>query len=468
MGLESASFIGDLVATNPVSSDNQSQGDDHLRLLKTVLKANFPNATKTFYFPDFASKTTNYTVLSTEQNKFFGVSASAGSCTVTLPSLTSGATGWAVTVFKSDSSANTVTVAGTINGTVNVVLTKQYQGAVFMWSGTAWFAFPYIRIAADGSLSVDVLSAVDVAISGFLNVTANDRMNLPRGTTAQRPGTPADGDFRLNSTLAALEAYEDGQWHTLSFAHPIPRGAAELVVTNGTTPASMIDVDADAVTVETTSNIAYRLTEVNVTINLGTTGANGMDTGGAPIDNWLAVWVIYKPSTDAVAGLASLSGTAPTMPAGYTAKARVGWMRTDSAADLKRTLQQGRRVQYIVTATVALPEVHSGTGGTWDETSASFASKSLSNFVPTTAVRAHLVAQTGNNGSSRPLAMAPNTEYKGPKHTSKPAPFYLAQTSDNSPLSGNFEFALEGSRTFGLVTSGSGSSFFCLGWEDNL
>lgn len=43
MGLESATFIQDLVATNPLSSDPRSQGDDHLRLLKSVLKNSFPN-----------------------------------------------------------------------------------------------------------------------------------------------------------------------------------------------------------------------------------------------------------------------------------------------------------------------------------------------------------------------------------------------------------------------------------------
>lgn len=38
MALESGIYIGDLVITNPVASDAKSQGDDHIRLLKTVLK----------------------------------------------------------------------------------------------------------------------------------------------------------------------------------------------------------------------------------------------------------------------------------------------------------------------------------------------------------------------------------------------------------------------------------------------
>jgi hypothetical protein len=43
MALESASFVSGLVSTNPTGSDSISQGDDHLRLIKTVVKATFPN-----------------------------------------------------------------------------------------------------------------------------------------------------------------------------------------------------------------------------------------------------------------------------------------------------------------------------------------------------------------------------------------------------------------------------------------
>ena len=43
MALETATYISDLVSTNPTSSDNMSQGDDHLRLLKSTIKATFPN-----------------------------------------------------------------------------------------------------------------------------------------------------------------------------------------------------------------------------------------------------------------------------------------------------------------------------------------------------------------------------------------------------------------------------------------
>jgi hypothetical protein len=41
MGLEVATYIGQLVATNPVPADPVSQGDDHLTLIKRVLQSQF-------------------------------------------------------------------------------------------------------------------------------------------------------------------------------------------------------------------------------------------------------------------------------------------------------------------------------------------------------------------------------------------------------------------------------------------
>lgn len=42
-GLETGTYISDLVATNPLTSDLAATGDDHLRLLKSTIKATFPN-----------------------------------------------------------------------------------------------------------------------------------------------------------------------------------------------------------------------------------------------------------------------------------------------------------------------------------------------------------------------------------------------------------------------------------------
>ena len=45
MGLETATYINGLNSANPTGGDGKSQGDDHIRLIKAVLLATFPNIT---------------------------------------------------------------------------------------------------------------------------------------------------------------------------------------------------------------------------------------------------------------------------------------------------------------------------------------------------------------------------------------------------------------------------------------
>ena len=68
MALESATYISGLVTTNPTGSDSISQGDDHIRLIKTVLKNSLPNVTtatqpivKVELFEDSSGTTVNST-----------------------------------------------------------------------------------------------------------------------------------------------------------------------------------------------------------------------------------------------------------------------------------------------------------------------------------------------------------------------------------------------------------------------
>ena len=54
MALESGTYIKDLVSTNPPGTDSISQGDDHLRLIKSTIQASFPSNTNAPTVPDIA------------------------------------------------------------------------------------------------------------------------------------------------------------------------------------------------------------------------------------------------------------------------------------------------------------------------------------------------------------------------------------------------------------------------------
>lgn len=144
MGLETGTYIDALVATNPSgASDPKSQGDNHLRLLKSVLKATFPNADRAFRFAATpAAKTSAYTILASDENALIQGDASGGAFTITLPLGSAVFEGFKVSVMKSDSGANVLTLDGNgseqINGGDDVDLSKQYQGVTVEWDGSEW------------------------------------------------------------------------------------------------------------------------------------------------------------------------------------------------------------------------------------------------------------------------------------------------------------------------------------------
>jgi hypothetical protein len=49
-----------------------------------------------------------------------------------------------------------------------------------------------------------------------LHVSATDSVRLASGTTAQRPGSPANGDIRYNTNLTTIEGYSNGAWANMA------------------------------------------------------------------------------------------------------------------------------------------------------------------------------------------------------------------------------------------------------------
>jgi len=66
MGLETGTYISALNASNPVTGDNKTEGDDHLRLIKSTLLATFPSVT--------GAVTATHTALNSAASGTFAVS----------------------------------------------------------------------------------------------------------------------------------------------------------------------------------------------------------------------------------------------------------------------------------------------------------------------------------------------------------------------------------------------------------
>lgn len=205
----------------------------------------------------------------------------------------------------------------------------------------------------------------------------------------------------------------------------------------------------------------------NHALSMAASGANGLDTGTVAASTWYATYVIRKPD-GTTASLASLSATSPTMPSGYTYKCRTGWIRTDSSGN-KYPLgfkQVNAQVQLVVAAgtnVAALPIMASGVIGsiavpTW-------ATISLVNYVPSTAIKGKFVASLGANLGA--MVAAPNNSYGSYSSASNPPPFILSQAPTGLYSAMPFEFILESMNLYAM--SGAVSNIYqSAGWEDNI
>jgi microcystin-dependent protein len=148
VGLEVATYISQLVATNPVVTDQETQGANHLQLIKGVLLNTFPNASQPNPFPTATAVSANTSILAAQQNSTIFVNTSGGAVTLTLPTLLSSQAGWEVSIIKATTDTNPVFIApatGTMNSGDLAGLSQCRRcipGARtrVLWGGSVWYA----------------------------------------------------------------------------------------------------------------------------------------------------------------------------------------------------------------------------------------------------------------------------------------------------------------------------------------
>lgn len=118
------------------------------------------------------------------------------------------------------------------------------------------------------------------------------------------------------------------------------------------TPASQIKLTCDRARLwDPTGSTPALAKEVDCTIDLSTSGANGLDVGSMADGTWYYLWLIGKceagdaRATD-LAGLASLSATVPNMPTGYTHRRLVGVFRAGTGGAIQSFAQHAETWLY--------------------------------------------------------------------------------------------------------------------------
>ena len=124
----------------------------------------------------------------------------------------------------SDSTGGIV-ITGDLSGVL--ALQADYTTLVTLSSGVVAVSGGLTAVSAtiSGPASITgTLAAGASTISGTLSVTGDTTLSstgaltVPRGTTAQQPGTPVNGMFRYNTEDARFEGYADSAWGAIGGA----------------------------------------------------------------------------------------------------------------------------------------------------------------------------------------------------------------------------------------------------------
>ncbi len=213
MGLESPGYVSDLVSSNPTGTDFESQGDDHLRLIKGNLQTTFPNAARIFRFHDTkVAQTTTYSISETaDLHKIIVCDGESAGFTVNLPNTT--IDGWHCWIQKRDASSNLITIdpvgSQGINDQLTQTLSKQYQLALCWWDQTNgnWIfaqifpSTPYYSGAQDIPFSDIAQIGTAKRLLGSATAPA-DVGEVDIATVFEWLGTAARGDIILRGASA--------------------------------------------------------------------------------------------------------------------------------------------------------------------------------------------------------------------------------------------------------------------------
>jgi len=207
MALETTTTISGLVSANPTAIDAVSQGDDHLRLLKTVLKTTFPGSGATgFSIPITATEA--------QINQLPTIIAALIPSGTKMPFYQAAPpTGWTATAIQNDSMMRVVTSALT-GGTSaagsghSPILNNVVTSHTHVFTGTAMGTHNHTTVAHEHAPLSGTQFASKGATGSYINMTG---------------GVSWGDDATTGNTTVVVNAISAG---TPAGTNAVPAGAA--------------------------------------------------------------------------------------------------------------------------------------------------------------------------------------------------------------------------------------------------
>lgn len=274
MPLETGSFIGDLTATNPTSSDPVGQGDDHLRLIKTCLQGSMPNMGSVI--GQVRQQDVTGSISSSWNTNHLVVTSSATTLvTLTLPPAASVTSGFFVDITTLDA-ANVLVLAGTggsISSAASYAIPEQSTARLFYQGTNQWRSIMHPNNSALSIVQANLRVNGTMSVSGV--ATIGDLLTLTAGQIAfpatQNPSAGAN----------TLDDYEEGTFTpTFTFATP-----GNLAVSY-TARVGQYTKIGNVVSVEI--NLSFGVTHTTASGNASITGLPFSANGSVPMALYLS------------------------------------------------------------------------------------------------------------------------------------------------------------------------------------
>lgn len=334
---------------------------------------------------------------------------------------------------------------------------------------------------AASNVTLSALEAARPTIYIVGTLTANVQLIFPTYQKQWLVANRASGSFSVTCKTASgggvqiptgtsQIVYGDGTGISAAYSVQTQQsavGAFSNLKSSATGTSAAITITADEIVLEASAGSYLTVRGVNIAaLSAAGSGANGLDTGTSAASTWYSIWVISNGTT--TAGLLSLSSTAPTMPSGYTFKARIGWMRTDSSVNKYPLsyIQLGKSFRYKVAAgsnVTSLPSPISGVQG--NTTTPTWLSVSMTPFAPVTASLWDMLVVAVTAGVTM---LAPNNSYGNRTSTVNPPPLSAWLAGTTSLVQARGTITAEQLNTIYYAADSAGCGSFIIGWEDNL
>lgn len=354
------------------------------------------------------------------------------------------------------------TVGFTMTGTpvsanaINIYVGGVYQQkSTYTWNGTTGITFSEAPPNVANNIEISWFAA-------SANISTPADGSITDAKMAVTPNT-ANGHVKLDGSghLPALDASALTNL-PVQAGTPSPAFFKNLKITVTSNTAATLT--ADSVVLDNGAGAYKLVNSVSLTLGTGTSGANGLDTGSMANSTWYYVWAINNGTTTAV--LISTSSTAPTMPSGYTYKARLGAVRTNGSAQLYRTIQYGRKARWVVDGTLLTgpPQMASGVAGTIS--SGTWVAVATGAFVPATASSVIVVSNSASANTFQ-IVVVPNNSYAGYTIGNGTSQTVGWQMMSQGYINQTAEIVLESSNIYWACSNANGT-IQCYGWEDNI